>query len=96
MHSLASAPSVLLLLSLVAASPALAGYGPNSGGKPESNGCTHDVGPETPAVLWSVGRSSIITWQPVRENRRVSVVRSCASHTSLERGVVMDRGWQGG
>ena len=63
------------LASLSFATPVFAQGWPNSGGAPERNGRTFEVGPETPSVLWSGGRSSIIAWQPVIEDRRVFLVR---------------------
>ena len=64
-----------VFVTLTIASTAWAGDWPNSGGNSERNGRTYEVGPETPSVLWSGGRSSIIAWQPVIEGRRVFLVR---------------------
>ena len=66
----------LIAIAFLSTAPlALAGDWPNSGGSPERNGRTFEVGPETPSVLWSGGRSSIIAWQPVIEGPRVFLVR---------------------
>src|SRR5687767_14624978 len=67
-------PSFVVLASLAVAAHAASDW-TNSGGNAERNGRTFEVGPESPLVLWSGGRSSIIAWQPVIEDRRVFMVR---------------------
>ncbi len=59
-------------------STSFAGNWNNSGGNPERNGITSEVGPASAQVLWSGGRSSIIAWQPVIEGNRLFMVRQTA------------------
>lgn len=47
----------------------------NSGGDPERNGRSDAYGPLTAQSVWSVGRPSIIAWQPVTAGSRVFMVR---------------------
>ncbi len=47
----------------------------NSGGNAGRNGHTSETGPDAAEVLWSGAPSSIISWQPVIEDRRVYAVR---------------------
>lgn len=47
----------------------------NSGGGPERNARSREVGPDSFQSLWSGGRPSIIAWQPVTEGNRVFLVR---------------------
>lgn len=48
----------------------------NAGGGPGRNGLTGERGPDSAAdVLWSLGRPSIIAWQPVISGSRVFTVR---------------------
>jgi len=62
-------------LTLLLATSASAGDWNNSGGNAGRNGQTPEVGPETPAQIWTGSRSSIIAWQPVIEGFRVFMVR---------------------
>jgi len=71
-------PHFALLSSLVLpvlASPSSAGDWNNVGGNAGCNGATSELGPESPTLLWSGAKSSIIAWQPVTEGPRVFVVR---------------------
>lgn len=47
----------------------------NSGGNAQRNGLSDTTGPITADLLWSGGRSSIISWLPVTEGNRLFVVR---------------------
>lgn len=48
----------------------------NNGGNAARNGQTSETGPDAAAdVLWSMGRSSIIAWQPVTLGTRIFTVR---------------------
>ena len=47
----------------------------NSGGNAGRNCRSTEVGPNMPAVIWSMSRPSIIAWQPVTEGNRVYMVR---------------------
>jgi hypothetical protein len=65
----------LFLLALGAVPAAALGDWSNAGGNAGRNGVTAEIGPGTPDVLWSGGRSSLIAWQPVTEGRRAYMVR---------------------
>ncbi len=75
------APRVLLSLSLAlllitaAGAPAVGSDWTNSGGNAGRNGQSGWIGPAAPDLLWSGGRSSLISWQPVTEGNRMFVVR---------------------
>jgi hypothetical protein len=47
----------------------------NSGGNAQRNGLSTTTGPTTADLLWSGGRSSLISWLPVTEGDRLFVVR---------------------
>jgi hypothetical protein len=47
----------------------------NSGGNPERNGISPEVGPTSANLAWSGARSSLIAWLPVTEGERVFTVR---------------------
>lgn len=63
------------LAAVLVVVPTLAGDWTNSGGNGGRNGQTSELGPDAADLLWSVGRTSIIAWQPVTAGRRVFVVR---------------------
>src|SRR4051794_7878815 len=50
----------------------------NSGGNAGRNGQSAERGPDAPTVLWSMGRPSIIAWQPVTLGDRLFIVRQNA------------------
>lgn len=67
------------LAALLVVVPTLAADWTNSGGNGGRNGQTSELGPDAADLLWSVGRTSIIAWQPVTAGRRVFVVRQIRS-----------------
>ena len=69
--------SVALTLGVLAAS-SFAGDWSNAGGNSARNGLTSEVGPESPTLLWSGGRPSLIAWQPVTEGNRAFLVRQAS------------------
>ncbi len=66
---------VLQLGVFFAAALAQASDWNNSGGNAGRNGQSDELGPDTAALLWSGGRTSLIAWQPVVEGARVFMVR---------------------
>ncbi|MFN0134105.1 MAG: PQQ-binding-like beta-propeller repeat protein [Phycisphaerales bacterium] len=69
--------SAVLALAAAAGHPAaaLAQGWSNSGGNAGRNGSTAETGPDAATVLWSMGRPSVIAWQPVIDGGRVFSVR---------------------
>jgi hypothetical protein len=47
----------------------------NSGGNARRNGLSDTTGPKAADLLWSGGRSSIISWLPMTEDNRLFVIR---------------------
>lgn len=47
----------------------------NSGGNAERNGLSDTTGPKAADILWSGGRTSIISWLPMTEGNRLFVIR---------------------
>jgi hypothetical protein len=47
----------------------------NNGGNAGRNGSTAQIGPDSPQVLWTGGRSSVIAWQPITAGNRLFLVR---------------------
>lgn len=70
-----SNPWIGAVLFVALGTPLLADDWTNAGGGPGRDGSSDEVGPVTPNLLWSGGRSSIIAWQPVTSGRRVFMVR---------------------
>lgn len=64
-----------LLSLLMMCAAASAGDWTNSGGNQGRNGLSDEYGPVAMDLLWSGGRTSLISWQPVVEGGRVFVVR---------------------
>ena len=75
MHLPTPLPALLALSLLSPLALAAPDDWSNAGGNPARNGATQELGPETPNVLWTGGKSSIIAWQPVTEGNRVFLVR---------------------
>lgn len=61
----------------------------NSGGNAQRNGLSTSQGPQSSDLLWSGGRSSIISWLPVTEGNRVYVVRQAGWPGSANDSVVV-------
>jgi PQQ-like domain len=67
--------ATIALAGLVFSTLAAAQNWPNGGGNAGRNGLTSEIGPDAATPIWSVGRPSIIAWQPVIDAGRVFVVR---------------------
>jgi len=65
----------MLALQVAVVAAAQAQNWSNSGGNAGRNGLTSELGPDSPDVLWTGGRPSIIAWQPVIDGATVYVVR---------------------
>lgn len=61
----------------------------NSGGNAQRNGVSSSKGPISSDLLWSGGRSSLISWLPVTEENRVFVVRQAGWPGSAHDSVVV-------
>jgi len=64
-----------LALTAALSAPAMAGDWTNNGGNASRNGMSDEVGPLAADVLWSAGRPTIISWQPMIVGSRVFAVR---------------------
>lgn len=75
---------LLLLSTLCFVAGASASDWSNSGGGPERNGRSREVGPDSFNLLWAGAPSSVISWQPVTEGNRVFMVRQTGFPSSGE------------
>jgi hypothetical protein len=61
----------------------------NSGGDTQRNGLSTTTGPTTADLLWSGGRSSLISWLPVTEGDRLFDVRQKGSPGSTNDSIIV-------